>query len=242
MEGDRSNIAMAVIACIVGLAAGAALTIAIQGARDAGRSDDPDAVMAAEPAAEATLTARAPAPRPARRTSMAGEQADPEALEEEIAELEQELDRLRVEAAMAKGQLSHYEGDPQPWPDDVPEGFMPTAFESAVTEALAGREDAELLDVDCAEFPCIAVIRSYSGEPDWHQGLHESIPDPEGYDGEVGKMVFATESAGAGARARLLSVAMVPEDHAEDGLRERVDFRVNTLTEEVAEEVLGEGG
>jgi hypothetical protein len=162
------------------------------------------------------------------------------ALEDEIADMEQELDRLRMEAAMAKGQLSHYEGDPQPWPEDVPAGFRPEAFEAAAEQVVADLEDAELMEVDCAEFPCLAVFRSFDEGPEWHQGIHERMPDPEGYDGEVGKMVWASESSGAEGTARLLTLALMPEGHEESGLHERTEFRADSLTEGIAEEVLSE--
>ena len=239
MGDDLRGTRLAVISGVVGAAAGVAITVALY---EGGKEGTIEYAVAqqAEPAAEAVGRVVPAIPRAETQPRNVEVTVAPEALEDEIADLEEELDRLRVEAAMAKGQLSHYEGDPQPWPEDVPQGFMPTAFETTVREALADREDAELLDVDCSEFPCVAVIRSYSGEPDWHQGLQESIPDPEGYDGEVGKMVWASESESNGASARLLAVAMVPEEFAENGQRDRTEFRVGTLTEDLVEEVLGE--
>lgn len=240
MQGDRQGYLLAAMAGIAGLTAGAALTVAYQNFRGEPQCVDEESAISAEPGHE-----RKPSRRVDRATGLPGprggpDEVDAEALEEEIAELEEELGRLRMESALAKGQLSHYEGDPQPWPEDVPPGFAAEAFEAAAEQAAEAVEHAELLDVDCDEFPCIAVFRSHDEGPDWHAGIHEALPDPEGYDGEVGKMVWASESRGDEGSAKLLSVAMLPEGAEEQGLHERTEFRANTLTEGLAEEVLAE--
>ena len=228
------------LAGLLGLAMGVGLTVAHYKTRGVPECEEVAHAMPAEVAAKAETNRRA-SPSSARPRARGGEDtAGVEVLEDEIAALEGELDRLRVQAAVAKGQLSHYEGDPQPWPQDVPAGFQPAAFEAAAEQAVADLDDAELLEVDCAEFPCLAVFRSFDEGPGWHQGIHERMPEPEGYDGEVGKMVWASETAGAEGSARLLTLALMPEGHEDSGLHERTEFRAGTLTEGIAGDVLSE--
>jgi len=231
---------MAAVAGVAGLAAGAALTVAYQNSKERDAVDG-ETTIAAESGDEVRPSRRADRSTGPAGPQRAADEVDSGALEEEIAELEDELDRLRMEAALAKGQLSHYEGDPQPWPEDVPPGFGAEAFAAAAEQAAEDVEHAELLDVDCSEFPCIAVFQSHDEGPEWHRGIHEAIPDPEGYDGDVGKMVWASESDDGRGSARLVSVAMMPEGYEDDGLRERTEFRAGTFTEGLAEEVLAEG-
>ncbi len=235
MSGDQTQaFVYAALAGLLGLALGVGLTVAHYKTRGLPECEE---IQRAQPA-EVAASVKPERSRGGVPTGASDEVAA--ILEDEIADLEQELDRLRMEAAMAKGQLSHYEGDPQPWPEEVHPGFQPDAFEAAAEQAVAELEDAELLEVDCAEFPCLAVFRSFDEGPEWHQGIHERMPDPEGYDGEVGKMVWASESSGAEGTARLLTLALMPEGHEESGLHERTEFRAGTLTEEIADEVLSE--
>jgi len=223
MQGESQAVVYAALAGLVGLIIGVGLTVAYYKSKIEPQCVEVACAEAAEPAAG---DARQRQPRPARAhpSTNTGDE-DALALEDEIADLEQELDRLRMESALAKGQLSHYEGDPQPWPEEVPPGFQPAAFEAAAEQAVADLEDAELLEVDCSEFPCLAVFRSFDEGPEWHQGIHERMPDPEGYDGEVGKMVWASESSGHEGTAKLLTLAMLPEGHEDSGLHERTEFR-----------------
>jgi hypothetical protein len=239
MSGDQTQtIVYAALAGLLGLALGVGLTVAHYKTRGLPECEEIQHAQPAEVAVSVKPERSHQRPRGGLPTGAIDEVAA--ALEDEIADMEQELDRLRMEAAMAKGQLSHYEGDPQPWPEDVHAGFQPAAFEDAAEQAVADLDDAELLEVDCAEFPCLAVFRSFDEGPEWHQGIHERMPDPEGYDGEVGKMVWASESSGAEGTARLLTLALMPEGHEDSGLHERTEFRAGTLTEDIADEVLSE--
>ena len=123
MGDDLRGTRLAVISGVVGAAAGVAITVALY---EGGKEGTIEYAVAqqAEPAAEAVGRVVPAIPRAETQPRNVEVTVAPEALEDEIADLEEELDRLRVEAAMAKGQLSHYEGDPQPWPEDLVEEVL----------------------------------------------------------------------------------------------------------------------
>jgi hypothetical protein len=82
------------------------------------------------------------------------------------AALAAEVERLRMESALLKGQLEKYQGSPEPWPTDIAADLRPEAFEATVDGILDDFPDAELVRVDCQEYPCLAVIRARPGAPD----------------------------------------------------------------------------
>lgn len=96
------------------------------------------------------------------------------------AELDETRQRLLAEkfaGDLLRGQLARHEGRPSPWPDEgVPRDFEPDHFEDRLTELLAAREDLEVHQVDCAEYPCIAVLR-YTGETDgdWAAAAYDVV-------------------------------------------------------------------
>lgn len=166
--------------------------------------------------------------------------ASPDELLAEIDRLKTENDGLRLQSKMAIGQAEHYEGVPQPWSDDVPASFRPDAFTDAMREAVEGIEDAELLDVDCEEFPCVAVIRSTTDREDWARAIDEGLPDAGalGFEGEVGKSIWAHGTRGDEGEVRLAGVAFVPKDQYDEDAHQRTDFRTGQLLEDISGDVL----
>ena len=158
----------------------------------------------------------------------------------EIARLEEELDGLRMEATLARGQLGHYEGTAQPWPDDVPASFRPEAFESALEKALANAENLELLELDCQEFPCVAVIRSHTSVEGWIDGVRGRIDDPEamGFGDGTGISIWASNSSTDDGDVRLVGFAAIPVEEMDEDAHARTNFRANQLLKDSTEGIL----
>jgi hypothetical protein len=200
--------------------------------------DDPHGsamVQGHEPAAKTPTRGSRPLDR-----RITGAEVSVEELQAEVASLSEEVARLQLESTMARGQLAHYEGEALPWPEDLPAGLAASGFEDAMRQAAEGMGDGELMEVDCGEFPCVAIFESHAENDDWHRAMVDQLPggDELGVDGEVGTMVWASEAEGAEGRARLLGVSMVPEDELDEDARTRLEFRAGILLEDMAEQAL----
>ena len=240
MEMDRMT--------LLGAFAGAAVTVAvIEGyalISDAGdeavRVEAGETRTVGQPArAKAGELDRKPRPRStATPRDMAG--ATSEELLAEIDRLQAENENLRLQSTLAMGQAEHYEGVPQPWGDEIPASFRPDAFTDAMREAVEGIEDAELVDVDCEEYPCVAVIRSTTDREDWARAIDEGLPDAAslGLEGEVGKSIWAHGTRGDQGEVKLAGVAFVPKDQYDEDAHQRTDFRTEQLFEEISGDLL----
>lgn len=113
---------------------------------------------------------------PAGPAPRVGDAGDPVArLEAEIAELREQLAQARLEAAVARGQLHADHGEALPFPEDVPPTFGVEAFEDELTRHFASLEEVEIEQVDCGEYPCLAVIRSDANDAGWFHRIEGII-------------------------------------------------------------------
>jgi hypothetical protein len=76
--------------------------------------------------------------------------------DEAVAGCEQARDFYRA-------QLVVYEGTPQTWPSDVPSAFTEVPLRDALSASLEGL--ATVNEMDCAEYPCIALVALTSDDP-----------------------------------------------------------------------------
>jgi len=75
---------------------------------------------------------------------------------------------------MLRGQELAASGEPIPWPEDRPERFQRAGYLAALEEAIDScAPPVELAGIDCAEPPCIALLRA--GQ-DWHDALVNRCP------------------------------------------------------------------
>ncbi len=235
---DRNTILAAV--------AGAAVTVAVyEGSAllDTG-GENPEILTAGEtrtvgsPERGAGLLGRRSEARAATRSPGEGT-----ALTEKIARLEEELDQLRMEATLARGQLGHYEGTPQPWPDDVPAAFQPEGMESALEKVLAESKDLELMEFDCEEFPCVAVIRSHAEGSDWIEGIRGQLEDTDalGFGDGAGISIWASNSSTDEGDVRLVGYAATPPDAMDEDIQARTSFRASQLLKDSTDGILEQG-
>lgn len=95
------------------------------------------------------------------------------AAEERIRELEAQVETLRERLTVPGAHRPP--ARPVQWPDDRPEKFTEAGFRSVMEEALSGCDvPLELQRLDCAEPPCIAVMRTTS--EGWHAALVNDCP------------------------------------------------------------------
>ncbi len=239
MEMDRKTLLAAF--------AGAAVTVAvIEGyalISDAG--DTPLRVEAGETRTVGTPVVASARPRAGVDRERAAASADlssasPEELLAEIDRLRAENEGLRLQSSVARGVVDHYEGVAQPWSDDVPAPFRPDAFPDAIRDAVAEMEDAELIDVDCEEFPCVAVIRSTTDRHDWAKAMEEGLPrtDELGYEGPVGLSIWAHGTRGDEGEVKLVGVAYTPGEGHDDDVHQRTDFRATQLFEDISGDLM----
>lgn len=156
---------------------------------------------------------------------------------ERIRALEEQVARLELENQVARGRLVGLEGKPLDWPADLPAAFRPDAFEAALRAAAAKVPGAEVVGLDCEEFPCIAVLRSTTGGPGWQPELarvHETMTEGEGF-GEVGVvgMGYANVDDATGAETRLYGFSLFPGSQPAPEVSTRVQYRAEGLLQDI---------
>ncbi|MFZ5482539.1 MAG: hypothetical protein ACOZNI_37600 [Myxococcota bacterium] len=159
--------------------------------------------------------------------------------QERVAQLERELARAKLEKALVSGQLRRHEGVAQEWPADVPTVWKPEGFEAFLRERVAAIPEAEIVAVDCEEYPCVAIVRSHSKAEDWEDQLVTTHDDLEGAgfgDGlhvtGMGRMIETDK-----VDARLYGWAVTPAGE-DDELRHRVRYRTESALEDVSTELM----
>lgn len=222
---------------IVSFGAGVLVTVAVT--QGVAWVTEPDQAVASEVVAGQTRTVGVP-PAPGalaaqgdavviRLDETASAEDRTEALEKAIAELTFERDILR-------GQLVAAGGEELPWPDDLPAELGPEQFEATLQAAL-GDFDAQIVEVDCSEYPCLAVL---DGGPienpmTFAQDLSSTITDgvesslPDDVELSMGIQVEASDH-GDGLSKLLVGVAVGTEGTA-DPRDVRVQSRLQAMLE-----------
>lgn len=151
----------------------------------------------------------------------------------ELAALQIELEAARAADVLSEGQEHAEIGAPQEWSDDVPDAFGEEAVEAYLSSLVAKIPGAVLVGMDCAEYPCAAVL-AFAGE-DAYQG-YEAFNASKGeglyassggtstmyMDDETGQIEMFSWS--------LTFPAGLPRDQ-DDVLQRRLQFRSKDLTE-----------
>ncbi len=230
---------------LAGLAGAAVTVIVYEGTAVLHAADaDPVALGAGD---QHTLRAQDdPTAAPIARTTRTAAGDDAEALQAEIASLNEQLEAARFHQAMAKGQLASHEGTPQPWPDDLPEALRPDAFSAAVAAAMEGFDDLELVSVECDEFPCFAVIESNNRTEEWGdqldavgERLSDAYKETLGTD-DVGTGHWRSHYGEDGVDVRIEGMVLGTPEMADDDTKTRTSFRVDSTMKDLAEDRMAE--
>lgn len=230
-------------------AAGAALTIAVQAGTVTLRAPGtaPVVIQAGEtrtvggqgPEALALTRPSAPAPIPASEAPAATILR----LEGRVAELEKQLAQAAASSAVARGQLEVEQGHPSLWPADVPATFQEAAVTAAFRASIASHPGTELVSVDCAEYPCIAVLKPAEATEGWETRLRPIIDEISASAGPADLSVSATAMEDGGKRVGFMGVALAPENALRDeaGLDTRTRWRTDTLLQDLGRSELEVG-
>lgn len=128
------------------------------------------------------------------------------------AALAEEVKRLRMESQLLRGQLEKYQGSPEPWPEKIAADLRPEAFEATIDGVLDDYPEAELIRIDCEEYPCLAVVRAMPGTEDASLAL-------KGFAEAMGDVVKADHGDDEVERGVMMAIA---ERHSDDGPPESV--------------------
>jgi hypothetical protein len=182
-----------------------------------------DAVAVAKPPPPA---ARAAEPAPA--ADVAGRIA---AKEQEIARLQQELSALRADNAASQEHIAAIEGKPKSWPSNLPAGYRPEALESRLNAMLEKSGLGTLTDLDCDEFPCIAMIETKQGGDDWNkklQGALSELARAPDLGGRVSMSMSGSRREDGDKTTQANAVAFAPADMFDADLQKRTTSRAQS--------------
>jgi len=198
-------------------------------------------------AAGETHTVGSPAPpsgpgdRPVttRTSAEALASASRDELTDRVSELEAELASLTFEQQINRGRLSAHEGSPQEWPDDLPAAFEPEGIKEAVAASMARMEDAELVSIDCDEFPCFVTMESFAEGDDWSGSveLQRNIMTSEmDYEGEVSTSTWAHAHQTNDDIQKYVTFYVAPEDSITEEVSSRTKYRIESAIEDLVAE------
>jgi hypothetical protein len=201
--------------------AGALLTVAVYEGSATISTPSQDVVLSA--GEERTVSVLAPpSPErssPSRPLPSAGSDRDL-SLGAHVADLERELASLRLERDLQNGALDAMEGTVQEWPSDISASFEASAFTDQFESLVASDESLELVDVDCEEYPCMAVVRSYSDREDWMITLRDQVLSDWQSSGEGFNASVQVNQTGTGEDSvRLVGIGISDASHAADETR-----------------------
>jgi hypothetical protein len=147
---------------------------------------------------------------------------------------------LEMENSMLRGQLAAYGGAPVEWPADLPGAFRAEAWANWARSQAVGLEGYALLEVDCAEFPCLAVFsgegakQREDGGVDWDPAVSRfEAPPPGSPEGtEVGLGVSAMRNMDeSGKPVDRMVLWAAPREYLDGNVQNRLKSRAESLVE-----------
>lgn len=153
------------------------------------------------------------------------------AKEAELARLRSELGRAQAAGADVEKRLEAAEGKPRAWPANLPHGYRAEVMESKLSDMLQKTKLGSLADIDCDEFPCIAVIQARPDEPDFQKKLQAAINDViSGGDWgpQVATSFWSSQKDVDGKPVQFSAIALAPADSYDDDLHTRSNHRAQS--------------
>jgi hypothetical protein len=179
------------------------------------------------------ISVSAAAPATARTALGAPAKADVAAQirqkEAELAALRATLDATRAAAADAEKRAEAVEGKPRDWPADLLPAYRGEALEARLNTMLQKTGLGTLADLNCDEYPCVAVIQAKNGSPHWQKDLQAALQDLAA-SGDFGSgtnisMWGSHRETPDGNPTTLSAVALTPKDDYDDELHKRTSNR-----------------
>lgn len=225
--------------------AGAAITVAVYEGRARIGGEHGSTVEAGESWHQTEASQR---PEPGRRVvtrtggPQVAEEDDPAVLRDRIDELEQALATAHYEDAVQRGRIAAVEGRPQEWPSDLPPQLQASGFEGGLKDAMAGLAELGLLEVNCDEYPCYAIIEAdpTSIGPGAKPGGGFLEAWAEGVEGDVGVWNMMSVMAGPEGEVGLMGVSLIAEGEPSEDLSTRLGYRMEGSVKGWVEDIMGE--
>ena len=148
--------------------------------------------------------------------------------EREIARLQEEVTALRADNAASQEHIAAIEGKPKAWPANLPAGFRPESMEARINAILEKSGLGTLTDLDCDEFPCIAVIETKQGGDDWNkklQGALSELARSPDLGGRVSMAMSGSRREDGDKTTQSNAVAFAPADLFDADLQKRTTNR-----------------
>ncbi len=157
------------------------------------------------------------------------------ALERQVEELRQALSEAEFTGALARGQLTASTGEPAEFPADLPDAYRQEAFERNLAAAIAELAGAEIHELDCSEYPCIATLKINQPAEGWEKQVEVFLEKltASHYPKSDTWMAIAKSDAD-GVLFGGVGLAITPEYTLSEELRTRTQFRVTSLLGEIA--------
>lgn len=152
-----------------------------------------------------------------------------------IHELERQLAVAKLDAGLSHGAVEAHEGKAQPWPPNAPAAYKPEAFRARLEAAVRTVPGAAIAEVDCDEFPCVAVLATTSTADDWTDQLR-AVHDQMSHDpavGDVAVTAMAQATDDGAAQHRLYAFALTPAP-ADADAQTRTQFRAKAAMDELS--------
>lgn len=176
----------------------------------------------------------APPPTPAAAPAATDLKGRIESKEQEIARLQKELGELREQNTASQARVAEVEGKPSAWPANLPQGYRPDMMEAKLNALLEKSGLGELVDFDCDEFPCVAVIEAKQGGDDWNKKLQSALSElarsPD-LGGRVSMSMTGSQHQNGDKITLTNAVAFVPSDMFDADLQKRTKNRAQTSLE-----------
>jgi len=120
----------------------------------------------------------------------------------ELGALQAETEALRERVASAESLVEDAWGKEMPWPADIPEGYRRPAFEQHLATFVSARGLGHVVEIDCAEYPCIAILQQQDAGAPGGEALRDSLLEMtrQYYPGQV-RLSMWTSQHGDGAEA-----------------------------------------
>lgn len=146
-------------------------------------------------------------------------------LDARIDAAETELDTLELQERLLRSQLSLIGGLPSEWTDDIGPEWREDAVREALSAADERVEHAWIVEVDCSEYPCIAIVE-HDGPTLAAPGTSVSDVKPLVADWPGRTRVTGSEVQGSDGSHRGFGVIALYGDGIPDATGLRTDVRM----------------
>ena len=174
----------------------------------------------------------------------AGADVAPPRGEATVASLQREIEALKLQQALVRGQLAQAAGTPTAFAADLPEHFTPAGFTRRLEEAAAAHPGVTLEQSNCDEFPCLGVLTTAFDGEGWQKRLEAVAKDmkADGYGEETDAMEWISELSNGEESTRVMVFTLWPEDGIDPNTQTRTKVRAEELMQDAAEEIGSENG